>query len=146
MYTKHPGWLFVTLGFGATLLLFAACGETGANSPVVSAPDGAADAAVPACDFDAGTCARSSTCCVRQAVLVNLEAKCRAANTTIFDCQPKACVGNGELGCFQRALPDGGVETFSTETTTGFRGFGSQFVECPSAIEREVTSYTQICQ
>lgn len=141
---KNAYRVLFAIGSCASFLVFGACGEISMNDAVVAAVDGAVDAAEPVCVLDAGTC-QGSACCVREGRLANLDAKCLAASLTVFDCQPRSCVGNGEIGCFERTLPDGGVEIYTTSTTSRFEGFGSQFVRCSSAIEGTVARFTQTC-
>jgi hypothetical protein len=118
------------------MVILAACGETTASSTSTATN---AEAGSAPCDVEGGTC-EASSCCVVEGTLVNLEAKCRAATTTTFSCRPNRCAVNLALGCYQRTMPDGTVETYGTPSTWPAATLGAEFRECPDSVRGVVLS------
>jgi hypothetical protein len=138
-------------GATSAIVFLAACG--GATGPMDSGtgPDGgehdeASSAAAP-CSLEAGTCVASKTCCVKVGVLVNLASSCVAAEETTLSCAPNTqttCpILDATVGCFQRTLADGTVETYDVADTTGFRT--PELVECSRAIKNRVSAIHKRC-
>jgi len=154
VYIRAFGWRACRVRLlavaSAVLGTLVCCGgTTTTTTPSSPGPtiEAGQDAEPLPCSLDAGTCERSDSCCPLQARFVDLEQKCVVGNYTVFSCEAKRCPPmNAEEGCYQRMLANGTIETYSTETTSGFAGYGSQFTACSASLAQAVSGFMQRCR
>ena len=127
--------------------------STGEEGPASVAPEAAAEAGAEGGELEAGeggprgvcevvgsTCRGNAEPCCESifGFRVDLAGKCRAQDKTLFACQTSLCVLNDAEGCYQRALPDGGVEVFETPTIWPPNLLGPDLAECSEGVREQV--------